>query len=69
MSLVWLYLVLTANASTLFYSYFFLLDFVFSADQDLEENNDDETTNKLKSAVHAFLEKNLNVSIIESNRK
>jgi len=69
MSLVWLYLVLTANASTLFYSYFFLLDFVFSADQDLEENNDDETTNKLKSAVHAFLEKNLNSPEPELDQK
>jgi len=29
------------------------------ADGDLDEENDDEATDKLKSAVHAFLEKNL----------
>ena len=35
------------------------------ADGDLDEENDDEATDKLKSAVHAFLEKNLDVSKIE----
>lgn len=33
-----------------------------SADGDLDEDKDDEGTDKLKSAVHAFLEKNLNVA-------
>lgn len=37
-------------------------DFVSSADGDLDEDKDDEGTDKLKSAVHAFLEKNLNVA-------
>jgi len=37
-------------------------DFVPAGDDgDLDEDKDDEATNKLKSAVHAFLEKNLNV--------
>jgi len=35
---------------------------VSSADGDLDEDKDDEGTDKLKSAVHAFLEKNLNVA-------
>jgi len=35
---------------------------VSSADGDLDEDKDDEGTDKLKSAVHAFLEKNLDVA-------
>jgi len=35
-------------------------DFASSTDEDLDEDNDDKATDKLKSAVHAFLEKNLN---------
>jgi len=39
----------------------FLTDFVPADDGDLDEDKDDEAAEKLKSAVHAFLEKNLNV--------
>jgi len=39
-----------------------ILNFVPSTDGDLDEDKDDEGTDKLKSAVHAFLEKNLNVA-------
>ena len=44
-----------------------LTDFVPADDGDLDEDKDDEAAEKLKSAVHAFLEKNLNVRKIKGD--